>query len=81
MVASNNRASNMGCLTALILSLVIIFIPVIGHIVVTVMILSDDLSTGEKVLWLVVAWVFWFIGPFLYLLLGQKRNRLFSQLT
>ena len=81
MVASNNRASNMGCLAALILSLVIIFIPVIGHIVVTVMILSDDLSTGEKVLWLVVAWVFWFIGPFLYLLLGQKRNRLFSQLT
>ncbi len=71
----------MGCFTALILSLVIIFIPVIGHIVVTVMILSDDLSTGEKVLWLVVAWVFWFIGPFLYLLLGQKRNRLFSQLA
>ncbi len=80
-MASNSRDGGMGCFTALILSLVIIFIPVIGHIVVTVMILSDDLSTGEKVLWLVVAWVFWFIGPFLYLLLGQKRNRLFSQLA
>jgi Phospholipase_D-nuclease N-terminal len=80
-VASNNRNGGMGCLAALILTLVIIFVPIIGHIVVTVMILGDDLSSGEKLLWLVVVWVFWFIGPFLYLLLGQKRNRLFSQLA
>ncbi len=68
----------IGCLAATVLAFVIIFIPVVGHIILTFMILADDLSAGEKVLWLVVVWVFWFIGPFLYLLLGQRRNRLFS---
>jgi hypothetical protein len=77
----NPRSGGMGCLTATILALVIIFIPIVGHIILTVMILGDDLSGGEKILWLIVVWVFWFIGPFLYLLLGQRRNRLFSQLA
>ncbi|HEY8324293.1 MAG: PLD nuclease N-terminal domain-containing protein [Ktedonobacterales bacterium] len=77
----NPRSGGMGCLTATALALVIIFIPIVGHIILTVMILGDDLSSGEKVLWLIVVWVFWFIGPFLYLLLGQRRNRLFSQLA
>lgn len=76
----NNSGGNMGCLMAALLSAVIIFIPVVGHIILTIMILGDDLSGGEKVLWLVVVWVFWFIGPFLYLLLGQRRNRLFAAL-
>jgi hypothetical protein len=45
------------------------------------MILGDDLSAGEKLLWLIVVWVFWVIGPFLYLLLGQRRNRLLGQMA
>lgn len=61
------------------IALIVIFIPVLGHIVLTVMILSDDLTPSEKLLWLIVVWVFWFIGPFLYLLLGQRRDRLFGE--
>lgn len=58
------------------LALVLIFLPIVGHIILTVLILGDDLSASEKLLWLVVVWIFWFIGPFLYLLLGQRRHRL-----
>lgn len=61
------------------IALIVIFIPVLGHIVLTLMILNDDLSGSEKLLWLIVVWVFWFIGPFLYLLLGQRRDRLFGE--
>lgn len=71
----------MGCFTAGCLVLVLIFIPILGHIILTVMILGDDLSSGEKLLWIIVVWVLPFLGPFLYLLLGQRRNRLFSQLA
>jgi len=75
-MATYQQTSSMGCLTSAILALVIIFVPIIGHIILTIMILADDLSAGEKLLWLIVVWIFWFIGPFLYLLLGQRRNRL-----
>ncbi|MGZ3602777.1 MAG: PLD nuclease N-terminal domain-containing protein [Ktedonobacterales bacterium] len=67
-----------GILATGCLALIVIFIPVLGHIILTVMILNDDLSGSEKLLWLLVVWVFWFIGPFLYLLLGQRRDRLFG---
>lgn len=60
------------------IALICIFIPVLGHVILTLMILNDDLSGSEKLLWLIVVWVFWFIGPFLYLLLGQRRDRLFG---
>ena len=60
------------------LALIVILIPVLGHIILTVMILNDDLTASEKLLWLIVVWVFWFVGPFLYLLLGQRRDRLFG---
>ena len=63
-----------GCLI-----LVIIFIPIVGHIILTLMILGDDLTPSEKLLWLVVVWILWFVGPFLYLLLGQRRDRLFGE--
>lgn len=69
--APNDNLVLNGCL-----ALVLIFVPLVGHIVLTVLILGDDLTASEKLLWLVVVWIFWFIGPFLYLLLGQKRNRL-----
>ncbi|HLZ21071.1 MAG TPA: PLD nuclease N-terminal domain-containing protein [Ktedonobacterales bacterium] len=81
LVASNRQDEGIGCLAAGLLAAVIIFIPVLGHIILTIMILGDDLSDGEKLLWLVVVWIFWFVGPFLYLLLGQRRNRLFSQIA
>ena len=72
-------ASGTGCATTGCLILVCLFVPVVGHIILTLMILDDDLTTAEKVLWLVVIWVLiFFVGPFLYLLLGQRKNRLFG---
>lgn len=59
-------------------ALICIFIPVLGHIILTLMILQDDLSGSEKLLWLIVVWALPFIGAFLYLLLGQRRDRLFG---
>ena len=79
-VASYRQQDGIGCLPAALLVLVLIFVPILGHIILTIMILGDDLSSGEKLLWLILVWVVWFVGPFLYLLLGQRRNRLFSQL-
>jgi hypothetical protein len=77
---SYRRASGgIGCLPALLLLLVLVFVPIIGHIILTFMILFDDLSGGEKLLWLVVVWVIPFLGPLLYLLIGQRRDRLMSQ--
>jgi len=69
--APNDHLVLNGCL-----ALVLIFVPLLGHLILTVLILGDELTASEKLLWLVVIWVFWFIGPFLYLLLGQRRNRL-----
>ena len=77
----SRNSGGIGCVPALLLAFVLIFIPIIGHIILTFMILTDDLSTGEKILWLLVVWLAPFIGPFLYLLLGQRRNRVFSALT
>jgi hypothetical protein len=79
-VASYRREEGIGCLPAGLLTLVLIFIPILGHIILTFMILGDDLSGGEKLLWLIIVWLVPFLGPFLYLLLGQRSNRLFSQI-
>jgi hypothetical protein len=58
---------------------VLCFIPIVGHVILTLMILDDDLTTAEKILWLIVLWVLLpFIGQFLYLALGQRKNRLFG---
>jgi hypothetical protein len=70
---------NRGCGTTGCLILVCLFIPIIGHIILTFMILDDDLTTTEKVLWLVIVWgLLPVVGPLLYLLLGQRKNRLFG---
>lgn len=70
--APNDHLILNGCL-----ALVLIFVPLVGHLILTVLILGDELTASEKLLWLVVIWLFFpFIGPFLYLLLGQRRNRL-----
>ena len=76
-MASENP--NSGCLPTGCAILTCIFIPVIGHIWVTIMILGDDLSLIEKALWIAVVWLVPFLGAFLYLFLGQRRNRLFGQ--
>ena len=74
-----NRDTGPGFLATGCLILICLFLPVIGHIILTVMILQDDLTTTEKLLWLILVWVVWWIGPLLYLLIGQRRNRLLNQ--
>jgi heme/copper-type cytochrome/quinol oxidase subunit 2 len=62
----------------LMLALVVILVPVLGHIILTAIILRDELKAWEKVAWILVIWIVWWVGPFLYLLLGQRRNRLLN---
>jgi hypothetical protein len=71
---ATGRSNDRGCLITGLFVLVLIF-PVVGHIILTVMILGDDLNCGEKILWLVAIWALPVVGPLLYLLLGQRRNR------
>ena len=72
------NSGGRGCLATGCLTLVLIFVPLVGHIILTLMILGDDLSASEKFLWLVVIWLIPFLGPFLYLLLGPRRDRVFG---
>lgn len=65
---------NRGCLANTLLFLVIVFLPLIGHIIATLMMLEDDHSLSGKILWLAVIWLMPIpvvIGPLLYLLFGQ----------
>jgi Phospholipase_D-nuclease N-terminal len=64
-------SGNRGCLANSILFLVIVFIPVVGHIIETVMVLEDEHSPVATILWLVVIWSTPVLGPLLYLLFGQ----------
>ena len=64
-----------GCLANSLLFLVIVFLPVIGHIIETVMILEDDHSPVGTILWLLIIWLIPFLGPLMYLLFGQRRRR------
>ena len=63
-----------GCLI-----LVCLLVPVAGHIILALMILQDDLTGSEKLLWLILSLVLWPVGALLYLLMGQRRDRLFGQ--
>ncbi|HEY7356443.1 MAG TPA: PLDc N-terminal domain-containing protein [Ktedonobacterales bacterium] len=78
---ASGRNGGVGPIGTILLMLVVVFIPIIGHIILTVIILGDDLSCGEKVLWLLVVWLLPVIGPLLYLLIGQRRDRLVSRLS
>ncbi len=64
-----------GCIANSLLFLVIVFIPVVGHIIETFMVLEDGHSAAGTILWLVVIWSTPFLGPLLYLLFGQRRRR------
>jgi Phospholipase_D-nuclease N-terminal len=68
-------SGNRGCLVNSLLFLVIVFLPIIGHIIETVFILEDEHGPLTKVLWLLVIWLLPFVGPFLYLIFGQNRPR------
>ena len=68
-------SGNRGCIFNSIMFLVIVFVPVVGHIIETIMVLEDDHSLAGTALWLAVIWLIPFIGPLLYLLFGQHRRR------
>jgi hypothetical protein len=71
-------SGNRGCLANTLLFCVIIFLPLIGHIIATVMVLEDDHSFSGKILWLAVIWLMPIpvvVGPLLYLLFGQRSAR------
>ena len=68
-------SKDRGCIANSLLFLVIVFIPVVGHIIETFMVLEDDHSAAGNILWLVVIWSTPFLGPLLYLLFGQRHRR------
>ena len=71
-------SGNRGCFFNTVLFLVIVFVPVLGHILATLMVLEDDHSLTGKILWLAIIWLMppWVVlGPLLYLLFGQRRRR------
>lgn len=72
----SGRRHNLFVTVALIL--VCIFLPIIGHILLTFMIANDYMTLAEKIIWLIAVWAVPVIGPLLYLLVGQRRNRLFG---
>ncbi|HEY7349525.1 MAG TPA: PLDc N-terminal domain-containing protein [Ktedonobacterales bacterium] len=77
---ATSREGPGGCaITSLFL--LVLLLPVIGSIVLTFMILGDEMNCGEKTLWLVLVWVVPVVGPLLYLLLGQRRNRVLPAYT
>ena len=68
-------SGNRGCIFNSLLFLVIVFVPVLGHIIATIMVFEDDHSLAGAALWLAVIWLIPFLGSFLYLLFGQRRRR------
>jgi hypothetical protein len=75
-VSTHTESNEMGCLLTTLIVAVCLFVPLVGHIFLTVMIIGDDMSNSEKLLWLLMVWLVPVAGPLLYLLLGQRRNRL-----
>lgn len=65
-------SGNRGCAANTLLFLIIVFVPLLGHIIETVFVLEDDHSTVGKIVWLAIIWGIPFVGPFLYLVFGQK---------
>src|SRR5579885_2201276 len=63
---ASGRNGGVGPIGTILLMLVVVFVPIVGHIILTVIILGDDLTCGEKILWLLVVWLLPVIGPLLY---------------
>ena len=68
-------SGNRGCVFNTLLFLVIVFVPILGHIIATIMLFEDDHSAVGIVLWLALIWLVPFLGCFLYLMFGQRRRR------
>lgn len=68
-------SGNRGCIFNTFLFLVIVFVPILGHIIATIMVLEDDHSATGAALWLALIWLVPFLGPFLFLLFGQRRRQ------
>jgi len=68
-------SGNRGCLANSMLFMVIVFLPLIGQLIVTAMIFEEDHSLVGTILWLVITWAIPFLGPFMYLLFGQRPAR------
>ncbi len=71
-------SGNRGCLMNSLLFLIIVFVPLLGHIIETVMVLEDEHSPAGKLIWLAVIWLMpipVIIGPLLYLLFGQTKRQ------
>lgn len=71
-------SGNRGCLLNSLLFLVIILVPLVGHVIATLMVLEDRHTLAGKILWLAVIWLMPIpvvVGPLLYLLFGQKTRR------
>lgn len=75
-MASSPRTSGRASCLSLVAAIIIILIPIVGDIACTVFIVGDDLTTAEKVLWIAAVWLLPWVGRILYLLVGQRRNRL-----
>lgn len=52
-----------------------VFVPIVGHILDTILILRDGHRWPGKALWLLVVWLFPFVGPLLYMFFGQTYKR------
>ena len=68
-------SGNRGCVFNTLLFLVIVFVPILGHIIATIMLFEDDHSAAGIVLWLALIWLVPFLGCFLFLMFGQRRRR------
>ncbi|MFL5694517.1 MAG: PLDc N-terminal domain-containing protein [Ktedonobacteraceae bacterium] len=67
--------ADRGCFFNSCLFLTIVFLPIVGQIIVTLMIFEDQHSPAATLLWLIVVWPLPFLGPFLYLLFGQTTSQ------
>lgn len=77
-MGAQSTVPHRGLFITVLLSLVCIFVPIVGHIILTFMIANDYLTTGQKIIWLIAVWFVPVAGPLLYLLVGQRHNRLFG---
>lgn len=69
--------SERGCLFNSLLFLVIVFVPIVGHIILTIMVLEDDHKPLTMIVWLLFIWLIPIIGPLCYLLFGQRRSHVY----
>lgn len=66
-----------GCLFNSIVFLVCVFVPLVGHIILTVMVLEDDHEPLAALAWLLLIWLLPIVGPLIYLLFGQRRSHVY----